>query len=312
MSAPVGSGMRALRALLLLTVLGWAQGGYAAPFILTPLPGSDRVRLEAIERTALAPPERYKVVVLPGSGCAGMGRFAQRYFVGLLHARVLVLHKRGVHADADTAASACSPAWVQQDALSIWLADAAQAIAVWQAAQVDTAPLVLVGISEGAELLPALAAQLHPAGLVLIGSSGLDPVEAGRLQAERQGERRTWDALGQVQGSMAPDATVVQGRSLRYWRDLWSWPVLEPLRSGSWPLVQVWGQEDALVPQEAYRRFGQRIRTRAAPWCAIALPGADHGLQSPTRDGVQWLWARLERWARAPEKTWCASFEGSP
>ena len=49
-------------------------------------------------------------------------------------------------------------------------------------------PQLLVGISEGAELLPALAPEVPQlAGLVLIGSSGLDPQETGALQARRLG-----------------------------------------------------------------------------------------------------------------------------
>lgn len=106
--------------------------------------------------------------------------------------------------------------------------------------------------------------------------------------------------------------SVVQGRSLRYWRDFWHWPVQVPLLAGPWPLLQIWGEDDALVPQAAYRRFEALAQGRAALYCAVRLPGADHGLQAPGHDGVQWLWARLERWARAPERGWCSVFTESP
>ena len=64
-------------------------------------------------------------------------------------------------------------------------ADAAQRAGEWPDAVM---PQLLIGISEGAELLPALASEVPAlAGLVLISASGLDPLEAGTLQAQRLG-----------------------------------------------------------------------------------------------------------------------------
>ena len=63
---------------------------------------------------------RYRVVVVPGSGCAGMGPFADRYFRGLLHAQVTVLHKPGVHPADTTPAADCPARFVQADHLSAW------------------------------------------------------------------------------------------------------------------------------------------------------------------------------------------------
>lgn len=297
---------------LCLMVVAACAGAQAAPFARTTLPGADGAALQAIARPALAPPERYQVVVVPGSGCAGMGSLAHRYFAGLLHARVLVLHKRGVSADAETEPAQCAASFVRTDAHSRWLADAQAALSAWRAQDATPLPLVLVGISEGAELLPALARQLQPEALILLGSSGLDPAQAGALQAERLGAEDAWQALGEAVLGSQPDDTVLQGRSLRYWRDLWFWPLEQALLDGPWPLLQIWGGADALVPQSAYERFEGSARGRAAPYCAVRLEGADHDLQSPARDGVQWLWARLESWARAPGPGWCAAFRLSP
>lgn len=285
-------------------------------FAPRPLPGADGAPLQAIERGPLAPPERLRVVVIPGSGCAGMGPLADRYFAGLLHARVLVLHKRGVAFGATTRPGECDAEFLRQDAHSIWLADAQAALRAWleeqDAAREAAPPLILVGISEGGELLPQLAARVHPAALVLIGGSGLDPALAGRLQALRLGAQQAWARLDQLQASPRPDDVIAEGRSLRYWRDLWHWPLAQPLLQGPWPLLQAWGGEDALVPQTAYQRFQAQALARAAPYCGVRLPGADHGLQSPARDGVRWLWDRLERWVRAPAPGGCSAFEESP
>ena len=173
--------------------------------------------------------------------------------------------------------------------------------------QGDGVPSLLVGISEGAELLPVLAHEVpRLAGLVLLSASGLDPREAAALQAQRLNALADWAALNRLQASPVPDSTVVQGRSLRYWRDLWHWRLAEPLLNSPWPLLQVWGEADALIPSEAYQAFALRAEGRTAPYCPRSLPGTDHGLQTSTGDGVQLLWAWLEQWAREPAQGLCA------
>ena len=281
-----------------------------------PLPGKDGTVLQALLRSERTAPLRYRVIVIPGSGCAGMGPIAERYFAGLLHAEVLVLHKPGVDPQARTAPGDCAPSFVQQDRLASWLGHARAAlVADAQQRQRDGAPALpqlLVGISEGAELLEALAPEVPQlAGLVALSSSGLDPQEAGALQAQRLGAQADWDALGRAVTSRRADDAVLQGRSLGYWRDLWSWPLTLPLVRSPWPLLQVWGADDALVPPAAYERFAELAMVRAEPYCARRLPGADHGLQrraagGESVDGVQQVWAWAEQWARSPTAGLCA------
>jgi hypothetical protein len=287
-------------------------------FALRPLPGADGAVLKALQRGERTAPLRYRVIVIPGSGCAGMGPIAERYFAGLLHAQVLVLHKPGVDPQARTAPGDCARDFVQQDRLSTWLAHARAAlVADAQQRERDGAaplPQLLVGISEGAELLPALAPEVPQlAGLVLLSASGLDPQEAGTLQAQRLGAQADWDELARAVAGSRPDSAVAQGRSLGYWRDLWSWPLTLPLVRSPWPLVQVWGGDDALVPTAAYERFAELASVRTVPYCARRLNGADHGLQQRRAagggdavDGVQQVWAWMEQWARDPAAGLCA------
>jgi len=280
------------------------------------LPGLDGAVLQALQRGERTPPLRYRVIVIPGSGCAGMGPIAERYFAGLLHAQVLVLHKPGVDPQARTAPGDCAPGFVQQDRLSTWLAHARAALVAdaQQRAREGVAPLpqLLVGISEGAELLPSLAPEVPQlAGLVALSASGLDPQEAGALQAQRLGVQDDWDALGREVAGRRPDTAVQQGRSMGYWRDLWAWPLTLPLVRSPWPLLQVWGADDALVPEAAYERFAQMASVRTVPYCGRRLDGADHGLQrsaaeAASADGVQQVWAWTEQWARAPAAGLCA------
>ena len=294
----------------------------AGAFQLRPLPGAHGQQLMALQRSERVAPLRYRVIVVPGSGCAGMGVWAERYFAGLLHAQVLVLHKPGVQPASRTAPGDCAADFVQADALATWREHARAALRFDAAQRVlhsenAALPHILVGISEGAELLPALAAEVPAlAGVVLIASSGLDPQEAGALQAQRLGTAAAaqWQALGAAQAGSLLDSYVQQGRSLRYWRDLWHWPLQQPLLDGVWPLLQVWGERDALVPASAYVRFSERAQGRAAPYCQHRIAGADHGLQRPANvsgqdahDGVQQVWGWLENWARAPQQGLCAA-----
>ena len=284
----------------------------AQGFALQPLPGADGATLHALRRSERTAPLRYGVIVIPGSGCAGMGPIAERYFAGLLHAQVLVLHKPWVDPQARTTPADCPHQFVWRDRHSTWLAHARAAL------RADTAlrqgqpalPQLLVGISEGAELLPALASEVpHLAGLVLIGSSGLDPQEVGALQARRLGAEADWAAVSRIAAGAPPDSVVVQGRSLGYWRDLRNWPLTLPLLRSPWPLLQVWGTHDALVPAVAYARFEELASLRTAPYCARRMEGADHGLQRPAAgvDGVQQVWAWTEQWARNPQGGLCAA-----
>lgn len=250
-----------------------------------------------------------------------MGPMADRYFAGLLHAQVLVLHKPWVDPEARTAPGNCGRDFVQKDRLSAWFAHARAALQAdaeqRQREGAPALPQLLVGISEGAELLPALAPEVPQlAGLVVLASSGLDPQEAGALQAERLGAQTDWEDLGrQAQAGRRADSAVLQGRSLGYWRDLWDWPLTLPLVQSPWPLLQVWGGNDALVPEAAYERFAKLASVRTAPYCARRIDGADHGLQrriadekgAEVVDGVQHVWAWTEQWARNPQAGLCGT-----
>lgn len=290
---------------------GFVPHSSLGDFELHPLPGVGGAILQALARSERTAPLRYRVIVIPGSGCAAMGPLAERYFAGLLHAEILVLHKPAVDPQARTAPGDCPRDFVRTDRLSAWLEHARAALrADAQERARDGAPALpqlLVGISEGAELLAPLAPEVPGlAGLVLLSASGLDPQQAGALQAQRQGAGADWAALGRLQAETQADSTVVQGRSLGYWRDLWTWQVARPLIDGPWPLLQVWGSADALVPAGAYDAFARQAAQRQAPYCARTLEGADHGLQSARTDGVQRVWAWTEQWARAPHLGLCA------
>lgn len=258
-----------------------------------------------LSRSARVPPARYRVLVIPGSGCTRWAPVAERYFSGLLHAEVVVLHKPHVDVMGDWRAP-CTDAFIANDALNDWRDTAVAAVTTLSHNLGATLPWVVVGISEGAELLPAVAAAVPTvSAVVMVSASGLDPAVAGTLQAQRVGHVDVWRAVQRAQASTLPDALLVQGRTLRYWRAVWRWSLTGPLMSATWPLLRVWGDADPSVPPEAYWQFSAMAATRQAPFCDIRLPGADHGLQTPQQDGIQRLWSQLERWARQPDINLC-------
>lgn len=308
--------LRLLGAGLLLALVGAASAH--AGFSVGELPGGD-VSVHVLHREALELPARYRVVFIPGSGCSEMQPIADGYFRGLLHAEVLVLQKPGVQ----RAAAPCTSEFVRWDALSRW-ADAAR-IAL-QADRLSSSqllssrlPLILVGASEGAEILPSLmphAANLR--ALVMISSSGLNPKLTLEMQAHRLDLDAVFRDIDAAVASGLDDDALYQGRTLKYWRDLWTWNVSGPLFASDIPVVQVWGSEDALVPASAYERFSEialannRHAGRLNRFCTRRLAGADHGLRMPDRDGVQWLWSQLEQWAREPGNDPCVVMLRAP
>ena len=123
-----------MHAFLLVLSLAFAGDSWGAPagtqaaelhalpaeWSLATLPGAHSgISLAALKRHALTPPARYRVVVIPGSGCTGWVPLAARYFAGLLQAELLLLHKPGVDISAGLAAQ-CSAAFVQNDNLPAW------------------------------------------------------------------------------------------------------------------------------------------------------------------------------------------------
>jgi len=277
---------------------------------LQVLPGATAGRhLSLLQRSARTTPTRLRVIVIPGSGCTGFAPIADRYFAGLLHAQVQVLHKPGVDVQAGPVPQHCPDGFVADDSLSAWREDALAALnfLAGSASRFPHSdendqflPTILVGISEGGELLPSIAAAVPGlVGLVLLSSSGLDPREAGALQAARIGEQGAWHRLTEATASPLPDTSVTEGRTLRYWRDVMQWPLAQPLMDSTWPLLQVWGDADELLPPAAYARFAARAGMRIAPFCSWRLPGTNHSLQGGgAADGLQQVWARLEAWGR--------------
>lgn len=277
----------------------------AQPFLTQTITVGDAQALSVLTRDALAAPTRYQAIVIPGSGCGGMAPIADRYFAGLLHARINVLTKPWVDPAAWPAPMVCSDQFIARDSLKDWLSLAQQTLDRLAAAD-PALPIVLIGISEGAELLPALAAgRANVSLLVLIGSPGLDPADVAARQFARLGAADQWAALTTKSQSASPDTSIVHGRQLRYWRELIDWHVAEPLMTSGIPKLMAWGMQDALIPPAAFAESAQRWADVPAQLCTMAFDDADHGLQSAKRDGLPLVWAQVELAQRSHFANWC-------
>lgn len=273
------------------------------PWQWAGLPSGDLAHpVWALQRPALRGHALYRVLILPGSGCTAWHTVASRFTSGLEHADVTLLHKPGVDLNAPRVQMPCPDDWVQRESLALWRDQARLAVAalgrMW--AVQGPLPTVLVGVSEGAELLPAVQSELPgPIALVLVGSSGLDPRDQGALQMAVHGAGSEWAVLSAAIQSQRDDHELVHGRTLRYWRDFWHWSLMKPLLDSPWPLLRARGNADASVPQAAYTAWRNTAKGRTVPWCDLVILRGDHGLQRPDLDGMQQVWQRLERWAHA-------------
>jgi pimeloyl-ACP methyl ester carboxylesterase len=245
----------------------------------------------------LSEPPRHRVYVIPGSGCNGLASFALDYFQGLGHGEVVVPHKR--HVDAQhwqTDPSTCSTAFLRDDNLKQWALDATAFIR-WHLQHHplrDNQPMALVGISEGAELLALIAAGVPQVKLlVLLGSSGLDPLEALSMQAEKMGARSFLvNLLKNTADPDVPDTQIWAGRSMAYWRSLAAWRYSDALLAAHHPLMLAFGSQDEVVPLAALRQFESRARAQNRPLCVAVFDGADHSLRVKGIDRpLQHYWA---------------------
>jgi hypothetical protein len=245
----------------------------------------------------LSEPPRHRVYVIPGSGCNGLGGIALDYFQGLGHGEVIVPHKRHVQAmrwRGDNVT--CSAAFVRDDNLAQWASDA-RAFILWHLQHqplLENQPLALVGVSEGAELLATIANELPQVKLLaLVGSSGLDPLEALALQAQRESAPKFMSLLMQNTANLAlSDGHTWAGRSMAYWRSLVAWRYSEALLNASYPLMLGFGSQDEAVPLAALRLFELRARAQHRPLCVAVFEGADHSLRQEGIDRpLQHYWA---------------------
>ena len=208
----------------------------------------------------------FLVIVIGGSDCGSMGAWLPGYFDGLEGRsgpiRIAVLHKRFVR-DGSTADTPCPPSFTRHDHAKRWLDDHEAVIRHLRAGDPGRR-VVLVGISEGAEVVPALARRIGDvAGIAIVASGAMAPLEAYRIQAGRFA--LPFDAIAAAASGRQPPADPdapreeLGGRSWRYWSEIVDLDPTGNLLALGVPVIAAMGTEDRHVPPESLDRLRERF-----------------------------------------------------
>jgi pimeloyl-ACP methyl ester carboxylesterase len=250
---------------------------------------------------------RTYVFVIGGSGCTSMRYFLPGYFRGLEGEsggmRIFMLHKRHIAENTWGRLGGCSDAFTRADHPSRWLADQEEFIraqlALAREQQRYPERVALVGISEGGDIVPALAQRIaaitHAA---ILANGGMDAIDAYRLQLRKHGVNDTvTPALDHAPAD--PDAVdpALGGRTWRYWSELSRLKQSDALLSLSIPVFIAMGEDDDTVPiasaWHARERFAAAGKSNLT---LITYPGADHALSDRSGSHLADAWHALDLW----------------
>jgi pimeloyl-ACP methyl ester carboxylesterase len=217
--------------------------------------------------------------------------------------RIFVLHKRFVEERTWGRFVGCSETFIESDHPRRWISDYTEFIEA-RLAQGQPKRVVLVGISEGGEVVPLLAHRISGVThLVLLASGGMDPFEAYRLQAAKNGRDESIADMMSAEGMHAVDSgdrgNRTGGRARRYWTEL---SELEPTRNLlalEIPVLVGMGEEDRSLPIEGALLLRDRFAAQGkGNLTVLTFKGADHSLfDSATREShLPDFWHRLDLW----------------
>lgn len=258
------------------------------------------------DTAAMASPVNLLFVVA-GAGCGSMGRYLPQYFTGWEGesglTRIRVLLKR--HIRAQDSGDVCSEAFIRADHLSQWRADQLAFIQAQlrQFKQQGMQPrrVILLGISEGAELVPLLARDLpqitHLALLANAGNSAIPTYRA--LAAIYPHMQQGWDVLSRALASSPadPEQARIHGRSWRYWSEIAGIDQTRNLIAARLPVFAGIGEADALIPPGAANALRKAFSDAGRSDLQLRIyPAADHGLRSPDKNYLPDFMWQLDQW----------------
>lgn len=253
-------------------------------------------------------PQTY-LFVISGSGCTSMKYLLPQYFRGLDGEsgpmRVFILQKRFIQARTWGRTLGCDDDFVQADRPQRWIADQAEFIhaqlALVQNRAVRPKRIVVLGISEGGDIVPILAHRIvgitHAA---ILSNGGMNPLDAYRLQAHRHGFDIASTVLGNPGQTLANGSTtapLIAGRTSRYWLELSQLRHTAGLLALDIPLLMAMGEADQAVPiASAYYLAEQFKQHQKSNLTLLSYPNADHALRSNTHFYLPDFWHALDLW----------------
>jgi hypothetical protein len=245
--------------------------------------------------------------VVAGSGCSSMRHFLPGYFRGLEgesgRIRIFILQKRHIEEGSWGRFLGCGEDFIRDDHPGRWIADQSEFIeAQLEIAKNGAMPkrIVLAGISEGGDVVPVLAQRIHGVThLVIVGSGGMNPLDAYRLQAKKHGFEVQLSALAALESPPPADPddpwSLIAGRSWRYWFELSQLRQSDNLLALSIPILMAMGTADRSVPIESAWHIRDRFASSGKTNLRlIAYPDADHGLQAGGVSHLPDFWHALE------------------
>lgn len=240
--------------------------------------------------------------VVSGADCASLAQFLPRYFEGLEgesgDVKIYILQKRFI--SAQSRGNSCSKKFVEADYPAQWIADQLefiqQKIAVIPISSTP-ARIVILGVSEGAEIAPILAKKLPAVShLVLLSNGGLSPIDALILQRKKN-HAPLPDFLGNLNKLGENYRAYELGRTWKYWHQIAQIQQMDNLLSLNIPILMAMGEADAIVPYEsalyARRQFELQGRTNLK---VLIYPDADHKLESGKGSFMPNFFHQMDLW----------------
>jgi dienelactone hydrolase len=287
----------------------FADGGVALFYQWDKQPWQAETAVSAPTSSVAAPVNL--IFVVAGAGCGSMGRYLPQYFTGLEGesgaTRISVLQKR--HISDQASGDECSEAFIRADHLSQWQADQRAFIQAQlrQFKQQGMQPrrVILLGISEGAELVPLLVPMLardlpqitHLALLANAGNSAIPTYRAlaGIYPHMQQG----WNVLSRALASSPadPEQSRIHGRSWRYWSEIAGVDQTRNLIAARLPVFVGIGEADTLIPPGAANALRKAFSDAGRSNLQLRVyPGADHGLRGEHKNYLPDFMWQLDQW----------------
>ena len=235
-----------------------------------------------------------------------MGPFLPQYFDGMEgesgNTQIFILHKRHIQPDSD--GKHCGADYIRADHPLRWQADQIEFMQAQILGLQGHSPrrLVVLGISEGAELAPILARQLKATHLVLLSHAGLNALDLyASLAREQPHMRMAWQQLQTALQTVPDDVDVMElpsihGRSWRYWSEIATIPQTKNLLELDIPIMLAYGDADPVIPQHAIEQLQQRFLSAGKSLHTVRFAGAGHDLRVPGKNYLPDFMHQVDNW----------------